>query len=327
MNQIESLLFARKIGKNSTPLFLKHVDLVKALMASPTSTFFADEKSEEYLKRFNNLKVYLSKVFSRRTKPSDEFITLLNEIVIERLADENDKAEILTEIKQLLVPNATVFVVSDNDSHTEELNRRYGKSKTQITFISRPVETYDNKRATQFIDLILDSIFVFNDSITLNRSDIRYEFHFAHYLVAHEFFDRLYRRTLKRLDIPSDKMPESNRLKKKNDELKKRVEDLYRSINSSILRLYAVDELYCTLPVTVFNHTSQDACGFVYFSHDASKFSIAKMSDAAINRWYKNMYLRAKFTRQEITFDTHLKVKEQFGKQVEIIDFNSILSV
>jgi hypothetical protein len=325
MNQIESLLFASKIGKDGTPLFLKHVDLVKALMASPNSTFFVEETSEEYTKRFNNLKVYLSKVFSRRTKPSEEFVTLLNKLVIERLADENDQAEIVTEIKKLLVSNASVFVVSDNDSHTEELNRRYGNSKTQITFISRPVETYDNKRATQFIDLILDSIFVFNHPIILSGSDVRYEFHFAHNLVAHEFFDRLYRRTIQRL--PDDKIQGRDKLKKDNGSLIKRVEDLYRSINLTILKLYAVDELYCTLPVTVFNHTSQDACGFVYFSHDASKFSIAKMSDAAINRWYKNMYLRAKFTRREVTFDTHLKVKEQFGKQVEIIDFNSFFSV
>ncbi|HEY8931421.1 MAG TPA: hypothetical protein VIM55_19615 [Mucilaginibacter sp.] len=210
----------------------------------------------------------------------------------------------LSELEAIVRDDEEIFNAISTESEVDELNRRYGKSRSHIVFISRPVETYDNSRATKFLDAIVNSLFTFDSgTVEVTEDEIVYEFHFAHRLIAYEFFDKLRWHAVKKAEGIV-----------KEEEIQR----LFASKIDLLLKVFEVDELFVTLPCALFNATSQDASGFVFFSHDSIRFSIAKMTDAAINRWYKNLYLRAKFMRKQIKFENYVKMMGELRSGQEI---------
>lgn len=294
MNQLEYLLFSKKTGANASSLFQRPVEIVRALQNHPSSAFYKLEKSGESDKDFNNLKANVSQLLNGKRTASNKLIESLIEVIRPLIDQSLEVEDIIEEIRSYLVKDAKVYASSDAERDLEELNERYSNSKTQVVFNARPEESYDNKRAIQFTDSILKSLSILDDEFDFNKISTRYEYHFSNSLIAIEFFDLLLSRAL---DI-------------KGEKLKVKLEDSFLALNQkNFIKIYVVEDIFTVFPHTVFNHLSQDMCGFIFFSKDANSFSIAKMSRAALQRWFRGIYLSVKYSRQEISFERYLNYK------------------
>jgi hypothetical protein len=294
MNQLEYLLFSKKIGVNNSILFNRPVDIVKALRSNSSSAYYKPDGLNEVDKSFNNLKVNVSRILKGKPTTSNLLVESLIEVIRPLINPEEEVEVIIEEIKRLLVKDNKIYSASNYENDITELNNLYINSKTQVVFNARPEESYDNKRANDFFKSILESLSILNDTLNSHNVKKRYEYHFSNSFIAIDFFDLL---MVKAIEIKGEKFEKA---------LKKYFQDLNEK---NFIRIYVVDDLFTVFPHTIFNHLSQDICGFTFFSKDANSFSIAKMSRAALQRWYREVYLRVKFSRQEISFERYLEYK------------------
>jgi hypothetical protein len=294
MRALEQLLFSKKLGENGSPLFNRPVDIVRALQSTPTSFYYKVNLPTESDKEFNNLKVNVSQLLRGKRTASNKLVESLIEIIRPLINRDLEVDDIIDEIRSHLVKDKTIYSASESESELEELNERYSNSKTQVVFNARPEESYDNKRAANFTKSIIESLSLLDEVLDTEIINTRYEYHFFNALIAVEFFDRLFSKAAELKGIEWQ------------DKLKKDFQELNEK---GFINIYVVKDIFSVFPHTVFNHLSQDMCGFIFFSKDANSFSIAKMSRASLQRWFRCIYLPAKYSRQELTFVKYLEYK------------------
>jgi hypothetical protein len=295
MRALEQLLFFKKLGDNGAPLFNRPVEIVRALQSTPGSFYYKPDLSNESEdKDFNNLKVIVSQLLKGKRTASNKLVESLIEVIRPRINETFEAENIIEEIKGYLVKKNDMYAAAETERDLEELNERYSNSGTQVVFNARPEDSYDNKRAAKFVESILDSLSLLDDDCDIENITTRYEYHFFNSFIALDYFDVLLNKAIELKGI----------------EWKDKIKKDFQELNEKgFINIYVVQDVFTVFPHTVFNHLSQNMCGFIFFPKDANNFSIAKMSKAALQRWFRYIYLPAKYSRQELTFARYLEYK------------------
>jgi len=295
MSALEQLLFSKKIGHNGAALFSRPVEIVRMLQKTPTSFYYKPKPfNEADDKDFNTLKVNVSQLLKGKRTASNKLVESLLEVVRPLINENLNVDEIIDDLRGYLVKDKDIYSATETERDLEELNERYSNSGTQVVFNARPEDSYNNKRAAKFAQSILESLSLLDDVFDTENIATRYEYHFFNSFIALDFFDGLLSKAVELRGV----------------EWQEKIKKDFQELNEKgYINIYVVEDVFTVFPHTVFNHLSQNMCGFVFFPKDASSFSIAKMSKAALQRWFRYVYLPAKYSRQELTFARYLEYK------------------
>jgi len=210
------------------------------------------------------------------------------QLILQEKVPAENLSEILKEFTDIIKKSSNkIFVPADTQFEFDELNTKFGKAISMITFTARPIETFNNAKSRVFLDKLLENIKFTHEEwhLPVSKLNTVYEYYISEEGMAFMFYQTLYNRILFLL----------------NDINREEIQKRFTELNNKYLKVYFVDKIFCTFRQIVFDHDTLTPAGFIVFTH-GQNFSVSKMSSSGIQRWMMDIYNPCLLHRQEMRF-------------------------